>query len=245
MQITKGDILEFLSVYSSSPFIHNQGGIESAQAFWLWYHLKKVDPLVVIESGVFHGGSTWLIEKTCPSAKIISIEPALNRIKYKSPNARYTTTDFNNIDWTSMLGGKDVCLRTLAFIDDHQDNYKRLQHAYSHSIKHMIFEDNYPTTHGDVLSLKKILSAPYHIMESNGRKSIQQIPVDYKPKVLSMCEYFECPPVYLDTEITRWGDKFKTHNCLDPIFKVVDDDLILFKNHQLNYTFIAYVSMHV
>ena len=104
----------------------------------------------------------------------------------------------------------------------------------------MIFEDNYPTTHGDVLSLKKILSAPYHIMESNGRKRIQQIPTHYKPNVLSMCDYFECPPVYLDTDTTRWNDKFEDHQCKPPLYKSVDfPSLEIFKKEQLKYGFIA------
>jgi len=242
MQITREIVREFLDLYKLSPFMDNHGGIEAPHCFWVWYFLKLVNPEVVIESGVWKGGSTWLIEKTCPNAKIISIEPAMWRVEYRSPSVTYTTKDFNEHDWSSILG-VETCKKTLAFIDDHQNNYERLKHAYKNSIGHMIFEDNYPTMHGDVLSLKKILSNSFHVMDVDNTRTVKPIPSEYKDDVLRMCEYFECPPVFLDTEITRWNDKFSDHNCKPPIFTELEDIFTEFKKKQLSYTFIAYVTV--
>jgi len=70
-----------------------------------------------------------------------------------------------------MLGVKK-CSKTLAFIDDHQDNYKRLLHGHINNIGNIFFEDNYPTTQGDVLSLKKILINTKYIIEQMEKKNM-------------------------------------------------------------------------
>jgi hypothetical protein len=168
----------------------------------------------------------------------------LERIIYKSQNIDYRRKDFNDHDWTKELG--DDCKNTLVFIDDHQNNYLRLKHAHKHNIPHVIFEDNYPTTQGDVLSLKKILSNDYHILDVpyNGRTK-HEIPSNYKTDVLEMCNYTECPPIYLDTNITRWGDNFSDHNCKTPLYTDNEPWLNEFKKNQLDYTFIAYVKVNI
>jgi hypothetical protein len=237
-------IQEFLELYKNRPILDNHGGMKAPHCFWVWFLLKRINPAVVIESGIWYGLSTWLIEKTCPKATIIAIDPNMAARKYISNRAQYTTVDFNKHDWSSMLG-RDGCKNTVAFIDDHQNNYERLKHGFSHGIGHMIFEDNYPTTHGDVLSLKKILSNNYHVFDVNGRKWTEEIPKFYKGHVESMCEYFECPPPFLDTPTTRWGDTFAQHNCREAIFTEVEPGMEIFKEDQLNYTFMGYGKLKV
>lgn len=237
-------IIDFNKLYDKRPIKNNDGGMKSPHMFWVFLILKLINPLVVIESGIFKGQSTWLIENTCPNAKIISIDPNMNQIIYKSKKADYRTKDFNSHNWSNELG-IDTCLNTLAFIDDHQNNYDRLKHAYNHKIGHVIFEDNYPTTKGDVLSLKKILSDNYHILDVNGKSLRYPIPEDYKSNVLNMCNYSECPPIFLDSPTTRWGDSFKEHNCKQPVVKKYKKYVDYFKNEQLDYTFIAYVKVNI
>lgn len=236
-------IIEYNILYNKRPIKDNNGGMKSPHMFWTFLILKLINPSVVIESGIWRGQSTWLIENICPNAKIISIDPNMHNIIYKSNHVDYRTKDFNNHDWSSELG-IETCLNTLAFIDDHQNNYDRLKHAYNHKIGHIIFEDNYPTTNGDVLSLKKIFSNNYHILNNNGKKSRHSIPENYKSNVLKMCKYSECPPIFLDTPTTRWGDSFEEHNCKPPIVKSYKKWIDNFKNEQLDYTFIAYVKVN-
>lgn len=219
-------IKEFLVLYSNKPIKDNSGGMKAQHMFWVYYILKTINPKVIIESGIWYGQSSWLIEKVCPNSKIISIDPELDRIIYKSQNIDYRKKDFNEHDFTSELGND--CENTLAFIDDHQNNYLRLKHAYKHNIRHLIFEDNYPTTQGDVLSLKKILDNKFYVLDEqdNGR-TIHEIPLNYKKEVLEMCHYTECPPIYLDTNITRWGDRFRT-------ITVKSQYIIIMKNGLMN-----------
>lgn len=235
----KDIIDDFVKIYEIRPIKNNPYGTETPHLFWLYYILKTFKPKFIIESGVYQGLSTWIIEQACPNASIISIDIDWSNLKYKSQKVNYTSIDFNDINWLEMLG-KDNCSQTIAFIDDHQDNYKRLLHAHNNKIGYMIFEDNYPTTQGDVLSLKKIFMNNKYIIDINGKKTWYDIPSEYKDVVQNKCEYFECPPVYLDTDITRWNDTFEEHQCKPPLYKSVDfPSLEIFKKEQLKYVFIA------
>ena len=232
---------EFLKVYEKRPIINNNGGMKSQHCFWVWYLLKMIKPSCVIESGLWRGQSTWLIETTCPNAKLFCIDVNLDIQEYKSKNAKYTKVDFLNHDWKQLLG--DDCKNTLAFIDDHQNNYERLLHSHKCGLGHVIFEDNYPSNHGDVLSLKKILTNEDYIIDCNRKRTQHVMPQIYKNNVLSLCDYYECPPPFLDTNITRWNDSFSDHNCKPPLINKLEDGLKVFKDEQLDYTFIAVVKL--
>jgi len=230
---------EFVDIYEKRPIKNNPYGTESPHLFYLYYIIKTLKPKFIIESGVYQGLSTWIIEKAAPNASIISIDIDWTNLKYKSDKVNYTSIDFNDINWLEMLGHEN-CSNTLAFIDDHQDNYKRLMHAHKNKIEHMIFEDNYPTKQGDVLSIKKILMDTRYVLDKEGKKTWYDIPLHYRDDVERVCSYFECPPVYLDTDTTRWKDKFADHQCKTPLYTSVDfPSLDIFKKEQLKYGFIA------
>ena len=59
------EIKIFCSLYDKRPIKNNIGGMMFNHAFALYFILKKTKPDLVIESGVFKGQSTWLIEKSC------------------------------------------------------------------------------------------------------------------------------------------------------------------------------------
>ena len=60
--------------------------------------LKKKNPKNVIESGIWKGQGTWLIENTLPNATIFSIDIDLSIREYISEKVRYFEKDFNEID---------------------------------------------------------------------------------------------------------------------------------------------------
>lgn len=63
--------------------------------------------------------STWLLEKACPEAKLVSIDLNLGRREYISEKAVYCDRDFTEQDWS------DISDRSLSFFDDHQNAYQR------------------------------------------------------------------------------------------------------------------------
>ena len=130
--------------------------MKSPHLFALWFMAKRLRPELVVESGVLRGQSTWLLEQACPEAKLICIDPALEKRTYISDRAVYSPKDFTEHDWA------DVPERSLAFFDDHQNAYLRIQQCAWFGFRHVIFEDNYPPGHGDCYSLKKAFAGAGH-----------------------------------------------------------------------------------
>jgi len=131
----------FLPIFDRRPIKDNQGGMPSVGLFNVWFLLRKINPGFVIESGVWKGQSTWLIENTAPSADILDVDINLPLRQYISPRAEYTSTDFLAQDLRSKnLAGRNA----LAFFDDHQDVIPRLRKCRELGIKHIILDDNYP-----------------------------------------------------------------------------------------------------
>lgn len=214
---------EFAEVYSRRPIDDNQGGMKAPQAFHAWFVAKKLNPELIIESGIWYGQGTWFFEQACPDAKIICIDPDQSRLKYKSDKALYTLYDFNRIAWDEIDVDRE---KTLCFFDDHQNALSRLPVLKKYGFKHIMFEDNYPVGQGDCVSLKTIL-------ETGGQES------DVVKEYLS--HYMELPPpVKLDK--TRWGDAWSNYPTPEPLITEDNDGSCYFDGAE-NYTWICYGKM--
>jgi hypothetical protein len=115
--------------------------------------LRKLQPTAVIESGLWRGQGTWLIEQACPDADLYCIDLDLDRLEYRSPRAAYSDRDFTKGDWSALPRES-----TVLFFDDHQNAAKRTKMAGALRFRHLIFDDNYPAGRGDCRSLKQVLS---------------------------------------------------------------------------------------
>jgi hypothetical protein len=136
-----GELREFLLLYNHRPLRDNEGGMKSVGMFNLWFLLRRLSPDFVIESGIWHGQSTWLIENALPHAAILSLDIDLGLRRYISPRAQYLQQDFLTLDLKRLgisLGG------TLAMFDDHQHAAPRLAACLDSGIHHVILDDNYP-----------------------------------------------------------------------------------------------------
>lgn len=110
---------EFANLYRNRPIPNNAGGMKAPHMFSTWFGLKRLAPKAVVESGVWLGQGTWLIEQACPQADLYCIEPVLDRIQYRSKKARYFDRDFATLDWTALPAQE-----TVLFFDDHQNAYE-------------------------------------------------------------------------------------------------------------------------
>ncbi len=146
------ELMIFLKLYKKRPIKTNRGGMRFSQMFAFFFILKKIKPKFIIESGIFKGQSTWLIEKALPKSKILSIDPNLNNRKYISKKVNYSEIDFKNQSFIN------IPKNTLVFFDDHQNHMDRLKEAKWFGIKHIVFEDNYPVHYGDFYTLKHAFS---------------------------------------------------------------------------------------
>lgn len=223
-----GALEEFAALYERRPIKDNQGGMRAPHMFGLWFMARALAPDLIVESGVWRGQSTWLLEQACPGAKLVSLDLNLSRRQYISEKAVYSDRDFSEQDWA------DVTDRSLVFFDDHQNAYTRLQQSQWFGFKHVIFEDNYPPGIGDCYSLKQAFAhAGFDPPESRGAGPLRLLagalsragallapgtpqyaaarvaPNDADARMLRehLEVYCEFPPV-VRADNTRWGDEW-------------------------------------
>ena len=221
----KASFDNFLKIYENRPIKNNMGGMRAPHCFSTYFLMKNLNKPQIVESGIWRGQSTWLIEQSCPNAHLICIDPNLRRLNpiYKSNKAKYSI-----YDW-SMLNIKNS-KETLCFFDDHQNAVERFKHAVKNGYKHLIFEDNYPTGQGDCISIKQTFDS-----DNDDCKFIRQ----------HIKTYYEFPPIFIK-ENTRWGDKWsqEKYPTKDPLFtKLHDNKYKLFFDEADTYTWIVYIEL--
>lgn len=140
---------DFIDLYRSRPILRNAGGMGLNHCFGLYALLRLTNPGVVIESGVWRGQSTWLIEMAAPGARIVCLDPRPDLREYTSARATYLTDDFAMVDWSEVDAEDSLC-----FFDDHQNAYSRLMEMRWWGFRRAIFEDNFPPGQGDSYSLR-------------------------------------------------------------------------------------------
>lgn len=137
--------LEFAEVYAKRPIPVNTFGMGSQGNFFLWHLIKQMNPVFIIESGVFKGQSTWTIEKAAPKAKILALDPDSDWRTYKSRKAAYSNLDFSQLQINaSMFKGPVVC-----FFDDKANAFERVIQAHEKGFKYLIFNNNCPSSEGE------------------------------------------------------------------------------------------------
>ena len=142
----------FRPIYEERPIRDNAGGMLSPHMFYAWLTAKTLGPKLIIDSGTFKGQSAWLFKQACPNARIISFDVDTSQREITCEGVEYVDCDFSQYDW------RNIPDSSLAFFDDHQNSYNRMQQCNWFGIKSLIFEDNYPSQQGDCYSPKKILS---------------------------------------------------------------------------------------
>ena len=227
--------------------------------FATYFILKKLNPSYVIESGVYKGQSTWLIESTLPNCDLLSIDIDLTKRQYISKKANYSNKDFKLHDFSS------IPENTLVFFDDHVSHYERLQQAKFFNIKSIILEDNYSKNKGDFYTikhayqnsgfnhvetkksytkttliflsemLKKIFQKNYYfcIDKINSRMR------DHKPNINNFKNieknietYYEFPPIIENK-----------NSSTKPIFNSIDSDFNVFREELNHYNCITYIKL--
>ena len=136
---------EFATVMQRRPF-QNEAGLRGVSAFALYWFVKRMQPKLVFEVGVWRGFSTWIIEQAAPDAEIWCFDPIFffggePTPTYRTSRARYIREDFSCADLNGVIKDPD---KTLAFFDDHHRQIARLEQCRRVGIKHLVFDDNPP-----------------------------------------------------------------------------------------------------
>jgi hypothetical protein len=217
--------------------------------FATWFMVRALKPTHIVESGVFKGLGTWLLEQAAPEARLFCIDPEPGARVYESPRATYLTDDFARISWDAPRDS------TLLFFDDHQDELRRVDEARQLGFRHLIFEDNYPPGQGDCFSLKQALMG-HRRPDTQGplAKLVDKLrsrteTSDPRAELgAALDSYYEFPPV-LRVAQTRWGDAWtdERYPTPEPLFHepsdVPGDKDGLFAEEAQFYTWICYATL--
>jgi len=158
---------EFIEVYKNRPDPVNLCGIRINHALALFLAVKRIQPSLVVESGVNAGVSTYFIRAASPTTKIFAIDPLAKpicgqKLRWIDPSDKtinYTGkffVDLLEIDWLGMISRKEIDVdKTLVFIDDHLHTYKRIAGVMNYGIRHVVVEDNYKYGEGATIDDKR------------------------------------------------------------------------------------------
>ena len=224
---------EFARLYEHRPIKDNFGGQAAAQLFYSWFVAKKLQPSFIIESGVYKGQGTWAFEQACPNAQLVCLDPYPQYENgYKSDSAIYIHNDFTQINWDDIDK-----VDTLCFFDDHQDSVQRLMYVGNQGFRRVMFEDNYPPTQGDCLSLKKVFESPGEEFRLDPNFTAKDLLFS------SIKVYCEMPPIY-DLDQNRWGENWLTAGMNYPLLtdKTLDFSMTFLEGMN-QYTWINYVEL--
>jgi hypothetical protein len=252
-----GSYDEFKRIYLQKPVRNNDGGMKAPHAFACWFMMKNLKPDLIIESGIWKGQGTWLIEKACPEADVVCLDVDLSKIEYRSSRAVYFEKDFSVVDFSEYDKSNAIC-----FFDDHQNAFFRLQQMKWKGFSRAIFEDNYPKLRGDCYSLKKAFEGVGFKESMSGQNrlkcAVKNTLVDFfklgcrsdvQPNITHRTElqekldvYYEFPPLFVEN-LTRWGDEwdFNVYPTKSPIFNYEKQDSL--KAEANSYNWMAYVDL--
>lgn len=257
---------EFLEIYELRPILDNHGGMTFNHSFAVWAILKTMNPKFVIESGVYRGHSTWLIEQACPSAKLFCLDLDFSNLLYKSGSAVYIQRDLTQVDW-SAITPKD----TVVFFDDHMNALARLKELWWLGFCHAIFEDNWPVGQGDSYSMRQLFAgagAPELQMSDahKPKRVIAKIRQALKTKFIwglganqtrlvppnihdsanlqkRLSRYVEFPPVCV-RQTNNWGDPWHEGD-LPPDALLDESECLQISNHLVSATQRALAYAHI
>jgi hypothetical protein len=138
-------VCEFQRIYLDAPVTLNNYGVHFSTGLFLFLIARCRNPVLILESGVYKGLSTYFLSTACPRAVLYAFDPNLNELAFRSANATYHAMDWMSCDIVPGPVGS-----SLAFFDDHQCQARRVIQAYDRGFRHLIFDDSWPieSVHG-------------------------------------------------------------------------------------------------
>jgi len=135
----RGEVEKFLSIYCAREHQNNGGGSGFHNSFWIYLTVRALSPELIVESGVWKGHTTKLLQEACPNATIHGFDIDLSTLEYRDGRAK-----FHQQDWSTFDLGKIDPEKSLVFFDCHVNHARRLIESHARGFKHVLFDDDPP-----------------------------------------------------------------------------------------------------
>lgn len=159
----------FFETYRLKEIEDNSGGSGFHNSFWLYMTSKVFNPELIIESGVWKGHSSWLLQKSSPLAKLYAFDISFSYLIYKSPQINYVESDWSTYTFDE---SKELISNSICFFDDHIDSAKRVIEAYEKGFRRLIFDDSPPLNKMFTFGIPPFPTVPV-IMDTSLNEKIQ------------------------------------------------------------------------
>lgn len=135
------EISNFINLYKSRTIIFddNAGGSGFDNSLWIYVVNKLLQPSLIVESGVWQGQTSWILESACPESEIHGFDISLSNLKYQSKLISFHEADWNTYNIEVNSGEQGLC-----FFDCHIDHIRRLKEAQKRGFKFILLDDNVP-----------------------------------------------------------------------------------------------------
>jgi len=128
-------INNFYRFYITEKF-NIDGGMGFNNMLFLHLFIKATKPQTIIESGVYKGNTTKVIEISSKKfTKIYCCDINFSNLEYRSKKAKYFEKDLT-------LCNLNLKKKTLIFFDDHVSHYDRLMFSIKNKIDFLILDDD-------------------------------------------------------------------------------------------------------
>ncbi len=129
----------FYELYSNRGLQNNTGGSGFHNMFWIFLFVRALKPELIVESGVWKGHTSWLLESACPDATVLGFDIDLDNLEYKDGNVEYFEQDWSLFDFGSVDPRK-----AMVFFDCHVSHARRIIEAKERGFQYLLFDDNPP-----------------------------------------------------------------------------------------------------
>ena len=135
------EVSNFLTLYQNRPkvFDDNAGGSGFDNSLWIYLVTKLLQPSLIVESGVWQGQTSWILESACPESEIHGFDISLKKLKYDSSLISFHEADWNTYNIKSNPGEQGLC-----FFDCHINHVMRLKEAQKRGFEFILLDDNVP-----------------------------------------------------------------------------------------------------
>lgn len=131
------DIEEYDRLFRNFHISSLNGGMGYNNGLMVFCFSRSVDCKYIIESGVWRGFTTYLLDAgSSDEAEIHCFDINLSKLEWKSKKAKYYECDLSEKKLDLPSHG------SLAFFDDHVSHFDRLNYCLRNNISHIILDDD-------------------------------------------------------------------------------------------------------